>query len=89
MRASWYGHIEIVNFLVENGADINSQDYEYGYTSLIIASKCGHIEIVKHLIEKGVDINVTNLDGKTALILALENRHTDIVKLFKDASATK
>jgi len=49
IKASWQGHIEIVQLLLEKeDIDVNIQD-NYGMTALMYASKNGHIEVVKLL----------------------------------------
>jgi ankyrin repeat protein len=39
------------------------------------------------LIEAGADVNAQCHEGYTALILAEENGHTEIVKLLREAGA--
>ena len=46
----YFGHLEKVKYLVENGADINSK-YANGSTALMHAAEKGHLEIVKYLDE--------------------------------------
>ena len=75
MFAARNGHIEIVKYLIENGADAN--------TALIEAAREGHIEIAKHLIENGADINAVDVLGRTALELATKRGHTETVKLLE------
>ena len=41
MQASWYGHKEIVEILLDAGADVNIQDNN-GNTALIFALKYGY-----------------------------------------------
>ena len=50
--ASEYGHTPIVEYLIQNKADINARNND-GKTPLILAKENGHEEIVKHLIEHG------------------------------------
>ena len=52
MWAAFGGHVEVVRFLVANGADINAQDAYYGRTVLTWAAWVGHVEVVRLLIEK-------------------------------------
>ena len=51
-------HIEIINLLIKNGANVNATN-KSGVTSLTISVKSGQADIVKHLIAQGADINST------------------------------
>ena len=53
----------------------------------MIASAGGHTEVAKLLIKARADINAKGNDGFTALMCAEEQRHTEIVKLLKEAGA--
>lgn len=71
------GNLEMVKFLVNNGANINLLidkliDNEY-YSSLNYATKKGNLEIVKFLVSKGADINPNS--GCPPLISALEEEY--------------
>ncbi len=67
---------EIVQELIERGADINAMNNS-GITALMSASFNGHIEVVKELIKRGADVNAR----KTALIYA---KNQDIKKLLSN-----
>ncbi|KAK5635619.1 hypothetical protein RRF57_011331 [Xylaria bambusicola] len=56
------GHEEIVQLLVEKGADIESKD-SIGRTPLLWAAEEGHQEIVQLLVEKGADVNSKSTSG--------------------------
>ena len=49
------GHLDIVKYLVENGADINKYSYHLNNEDNVtcLASENGHLEIVKYLVENG------------------------------------
>lgn len=71
MEASSRGHLNIVKYLVDHGADINySRNIRFmtKFTALHVASKHGHLPIVEYLINTGAHINVF---GKSALTLAI------------------
>jgi ankyrin repeat protein len=49
----------------------------------------GHTEIVKTLLDKGADSNIKNSHGETALTLAANDHHTDVVNLLKQVGTTQ
>ena len=54
LLATEEGHLEVVKFLVENGANIHADNYG----ALRVASQNGHLEVVKFLVERGADPSV-------------------------------
>lgn len=62
-------HLESVQTLINEGADINSRqgvkdssadtEYIYNYTCLTLALDSGNVEIAKYLIKEGADVNKT------------------------------
>jgi hypothetical protein len=56
ITAAESGHLEVLKWLHENGADITAQDNK----ALICAAESGRLEVVKWLHENGVDIAVLN-----------------------------
>ena len=69
--AAYYGHVEVVKFLVnEASADVEAKS-NAGGTPLSWAADCGNLEIVTFLVkEAGADVESKDKDGKTALDLA-------------------
>ena len=55
MLASYYGNLETVNMLLENGPDVNALN-ERGQSPIAGAVFKGYDGIVKVLIEKGADL---------------------------------
>ncbi|MCK4319724.1 ankyrin repeat domain-containing protein [Candidatus Micrarchaeota archaeon] len=49
------GHVNVVEFLLEKGMNINKEGCGYG-TPLQLAARWGHTEVIKFLIKKGADI---------------------------------
>ncbi|KAJ8277419.1 hypothetical protein GJAV_G00074960 [Gymnothorax javanicus] len=82
MLAVSHGRLEMVQALLDCGADVNLQDDE-GSTALMCASEHGRTEIVSLLLEQpGCDISITDNDGSNALSIALEASHNDIAVLL-------
>jgi len=67
--ASISGCIDIVRYLLDNGADINLTNSD-GNTPLMCAAQHVSIDAVKLLCERGADVTVADNDGNTALELA-------------------
>ena len=82
MYAAARGHTSIVQYLLDEGAPVNTQDVN-GVTSLMIASVFGHSEVVRVLINYGADLNILakGLDH-TALIHACGYQRTVCVDLL-------
>lgn len=64
--AALMGHTEIVELLLEHGADINAKSQDGG-TALHAAAFLGRAETVKLLLEKGADTTLRNNMGGTAI----------------------
>jgi ankyrin repeat protein len=71
--------VEIMEFLIDKGADMNVKD-ECGCTALLRAVQWGRPHVAKFLIKKGADLNVRDKKGETALTAAHERGHLEIVK---------
>ncbi|WP_265014505.1 ankyrin repeat domain-containing protein [Wolbachia endosymbiont (group B) of Camptogramma bilineatum] len=61
------GRQEMVQFLFENGADINAKTGPSGETPLHLAVAKGNAEIIRLLIEKGAGINAGDKNENTPL----------------------
>ena len=62
LRAATYkGHLSVVKFLVQKGADVNSVT-KFGHSVLMIAVLQERKNIVIHLLDNGADVNYTALD---------------------------
>ncbi|KAJ1547766.1 Protein tanc2, partial [Nowakowskiella sp. JEL0078] len=77
--ASHYGHLEVVEVLIEFGANVNAITKGNKMTPLIEASKMGHLQVVSRLIEAGAYIFMGDNMGKTPLHYAAKNGRFEIV----------
>lgn len=82
------GHIKIVRYLLEKGADIMQREYNTERTPLHLAVEHNHLMIAKLLIDRGSKINLPSgmarvyKDGGTPLNIAVGNRNYDMVKML-------
>ncbi|KAL3440492.1 hypothetical protein BJX65DRAFT_300428 [Aspergillus insuetus] len=89
MLASYCGHCAIARVLLEQGADVDPKDTEYGRTPLSWAAGQGHEEVVKLLIQTGkVDVESKDTKyGRTPLSWAAQWGHVEVVKLLHQAGS--
>lgn len=75
------GHANIVQALVDHGANIDQTD-KAGMTALHLAVAGNHLSIVLLLLLDGADINKKNIFGATALQTAALKRNQNILKIL-------
>lgn len=72
------GHLDVVDLLLEAGANASATANE-GWVPLLIAAYRGHLEVVKMLIDTGVDVNAENCHGLTPYLAAVGNDSTGVL----------
>jgi ankyrin repeat protein len=75
---------ELVNMLVERGANPNQQQFfgasgfggaaDRGTTPFLVACGSGNIEVVKLLLAHGADVHLATADGRGPIIMAVSSR---------------
>ena len=81
---------EVMDLLLENGADVNSAlkgKDAAGWTALLFAAVNGDVELVEYLILHGANVNHTSNEGSTALSLARQEKYEALVSLLKEHGA--
>ena len=87
MRASSIGHIEIIELLINAGADVNAQNEESA-TALIEASYIhNNLEVIRLLINAGANVNAQDYDGNTPVIIASKRGNLGLLGLLINADA--
>ena len=86
--AAWSGFYAVVEKLIEYGADVNHVGL-MGYTPLMTAAWQGHTSVLNLLLKKNavVDI-VSSSDKASALNIAAQEGHEDVVRLLLNHSAS-
>ncbi|MCG6189884.1 acyltransferase family protein [Maribellus maritimus] len=76
------GNMEMVNYHIKAGADINKKEAAGGSSPLITACVFGQTEAALALIKAGADVNQTNNDGSTALHTATFFCRTEVIEVL-------
>ncbi|XP_062585229.1 uncharacterized protein LOC134246896 [Saccostrea cucullata] len=79
---------EIVNLLLENGANVNTKEKWTMENPLYVASGVGNRDIMKLLIEKKADVELAAKKGFTPLINACRNGCTQAVQCLLENGAS-
>ena len=89
--ASEFGHKNIVELLIAEGADVNAVNGGrfVEQTALHIAVSYGHHDIVQILLANGADVNAKSYNGRTALDMVIRKGHVKIVELLREHGETK
>ncbi|KAH9498508.1 hypothetical protein Btru_006829 [Bulinus truncatus] len=84
-RAAALNHVQVVAFLAEKGAKIINKRDKDNYTPLLLAAFYGNVETVDLLLRKGADYTAVDKYDKTAIFLAAEKNHLNVLtKLLAD-----
>ncbi|XP_012668922.1 protein phosphatase 1 regulatory subunit 12C isoform X2 [Otolemur garnettii] len=73
-------NLDVVRFLVEQGATVNQADNE-GWTPLHVAASCGYLDIARYLLSHGANIAAVNSDGDLPLDLAESDAMEGLLKV--------
>lgn len=74
---------EVFDYLLNHGAD-PSEGNDFGYTPLILAALNNHHHLIRRYLARGDDAAVRDVDGETALSLAIEKRHEESVAVLRE-----
>ena len=86
-KAAADGELSVIKKALENEADIEALDPQFGIDPLGWAALNGQTEAAKLLLEKGAKINNRHKDGSTALHAAAFLGRTETVKLLLEKGA--
>ena len=75
------GNIEVVNFYLKRGEDINQVAYD-DTNAIYYSLKNNDYEMTRFLIDNGVNVNCMWESGATPLMFAIESKSIDLVKLL-------
>ncbi|XP_043466896.1 ankyrin-3-like isoform X2 [Leptopilina heterotoma] len=73
------GHLQIVDLLIKNGAEINVVDFK-GRTPFYVALQQNKVDVAEFLLENGARIDIPRTDGETTLHVAIKTQNIQIVE---------
>ncbi len=80
-QAAENGHLSVVQYLCEQGADMEAMDLN-GDTPLHWAAYNGHLSMMQYLCEQGADKEASDRQDRTPLHLAAQQRHTAVMQFL-------
>lgn len=82
-EAAFFGHLDMVRFLLSCGADIDAPIHPFGHTALYLAVQQSHYEIVRTLIKSGARLNIADsLMGTGLLHIAAAKNDTRLAGIL-------
>jgi len=75
---------KITKKLLEMGADLNIKTLSFGWTALHRAVFWNNLEMAEFLVKAGSDLTIKNIDGETALDLAINYNYNDIITYLSE-----
>jgi ankyrin repeat protein len=79
--AAAYGHLEIIEYLINAGIDTNAQGGTSSANALERAATKGHLDIAEYLINQNIEIDTSEPD-RNPLFAAIYGGHFEIFKLL-------
>ncbi len=86
MSAAMGGHLTVVQYLLDRGAEVNAKTYD-SQTPLIQAAASGHLAVVQCLLEKGAEVSVKDSSGQTPVRKAAYQGHLAVVQCLLERGA--
>lgn len=87
IRAADYRDVELMRYLLDNGADVNAQCFDFTGepedTALMRAARYNHADAAKLLLRYGARIDIRNRYNRTAIDIARNNKAHNVILLFQ------
>lgn len=73
IQATLYNNVEVVQILIEHGANVNTRDFFNGYAALHFAARNYSLELMQLLLKHKAEVDIKDINGNTPLFLAVVN----------------
>ncbi|MFT5823991.1 MAG: ankyrin repeat protein [Crocinitomix sp.] len=87
-EAANYDHIEMVDLLLDRGADPHKTMGSYNFSAIHTAAFSRSIPLIKRFLKAGVSINAKSNDDRTPLWIAVSFQNQEMVDFLIDAGAS-
>ena len=77
-----YDNIDMVNYLIDNGMDVNQTNRRSGFTSLMAAACYGRVKIVKILLQNNANQTAKDSKGFSAIDFARKMNKKSVLELL-------
>lgn len=84
--AARYGHLDILDALLDAGADVDAQTGS-GMTALMAAAEAGQLEAVEYLLEEGTNVHAVDANERSAFSYAIAGEQHEVVRLLEETGA--
>jgi len=85
--ASMLGWVDAVRLLIEKGATIDAINFQ-GQNALMVAAEFNNANVVEVLLEETeIALEARNVDGETALCIAIHRGHVELVRMLCEFGA--
>jgi len=82
------GNLDTIHFILMDDCDVNVPDTASGWTPLLrCASMNGKKEVIDLLIKFGAKVNMLDLEGKSALMIAVISGNQPVVQILIEHGA--
>jgi len=85
--ASDTGYTDMVEFLIECGADVNAKQIDDHFTPLLYACQSGRLETARLLLDRGALVDAHSIYCATPLMWAASQGHTELCSLLIERGA--
>ena len=82
--ASMHGFTQVVELLIEKGANVNIQTDPQKYAPIHSASFGGHLETIKVLVKNGADVTLRNYRNELPIDTAKRQNQVEVIEYFEE-----